>query len=115
MYNSRSSRGKFEERPVAVKRMMTRGPKQIELVEREVALLKESDDHPNVIRYFGTEEDIEFRYIALEMCQATVSNYIENLKGSLPITPIQILQQTTEGLAHLHSLGIGNNHLLVKF
>ncbi|XP_044759488.1 serine/threonine-protein kinase/endoribonuclease IRE1 [Coccinella septempunctata] len=104
-------KGEFEGRPVAVKRLMTKGPKQIELVEREVALLKESDDHPNVIRYFCTEQDIGFRYIALEMCQATISDYIEGSKDFLPITPLQILQQTTEGLAHLHSLGIVHRDL----
>lgn len=104
-------KGEFEGRSVAVKRLMTKGPKQIELVEREVALLRESDDHPNVIRYYCTEEDVAFRYIALEMCQATLTDYIENSKGPLPITPLQILQQTTQGLAHLHSLDIVHRDL----
>lgn len=42
-------KGKFDGREVAVKRVLT---EFLPLVEREVELLRDSDDHPNVIRYF---------------------------------------------------------------
>ena len=44
-------RGKFDERDVAVKRIL---PECFSFADREVALLRESDEHPNVIRYFCT-------------------------------------------------------------
>lgn len=42
------------------------------LVQREVQLLQESDRHPNVLRYFCTEQGPQFHYIALELCQASL-------------------------------------------
>ncbi|XP_035765949.1 serine/threonine-protein kinase/endoribonuclease IRE2-like [Neolamprologus brichardi] len=62
-------RGKFDDRLVAVKRIL---PECFEVAEREVQLLRESDTHPNVIRYFCTERDHLFTYIAIELCTATL-------------------------------------------
>lgn len=42
------------------------------LVQREVQLLQESDRHPNVLRYFCTEQGPQFHYIALELCPASL-------------------------------------------
>lgn len=42
-------RGKFDHRSVAVKRLL---PECFSFADREVELLRESDQHPNVIRYF---------------------------------------------------------------
>lgn len=47
-------------------------PECVEVAEREVQLLRESDTHPNVIRYFCTERDRLFTYIAIELCAATL-------------------------------------------
>jgi len=44
-------RGTFDGRDVAVKRIL---PECFSLADREVQLLRESDQHPNVIRYFCT-------------------------------------------------------------
>lgn len=100
-------KGTFEERDVAVKRLL---PDCFTLADREVALLRESDAHENVVRYFCTEQDRQFRYIAVELCSATVQDYTEGkvsaeIKRS--ITMIEVLQQATNGLLHLHSLNIG--------
>jgi len=62
-------RGEFECRPVAVKRLL---PECFIVGEREVHILRESDYHPNVVRYYCTEQDKQFRYIALELCAATL-------------------------------------------
>lgn len=62
-------RGKFENRDVAVKRLL---PECFTVADREVCLLRESDEHKNVIRYFCMEQDKMFRYIALELCAATL-------------------------------------------
>lgn len=45
-------RGLFENRDVAVKRLL---PECFTFADREVALLRESDTHENVVRYFCTE------------------------------------------------------------
>lgn len=48
-----------------------------------------------------------FRYIALELCQATLTDYIQGKCDINNISPLEILQQASAGLQHLHSLDIG--------
>lgn len=103
-------KGTFEKRDVAVKRLL---PECFTLADREVTLLRESDAHENVVRYFCTEQDRQFRYIAVELCSATVQDYTEGkvsaeIKRS--ITMIEVLHQATNGLMHLHSLNIGKKN-----
>ena len=47
MYHAVSLRGRFDNRDVAVKRVLAAC---FSIAEREVELLRESDEHPNVIR-----------------------------------------------------------------
>ena len=96
-------KGKFEDRDVAVKRIQ---PQFFDFADREVDVLKESDRHPNVIRYFCTESDKYFRYIALELCEANLSDWVDGKFKCEFLDPIQVLKEATEGLTHLHSLGI---------
>lgn len=102
-------RGLFEGRNVAVKRLL---PECFSLADREVALLRESDQHANVIRYFCTEQDTLFRYIALELAAATLADLVEGRVSSditdalAGLTTTDIMRQATQGLAHLHSLDI---------
>lgn len=76
------------------------------IADREVDLLRESDEHPNVIRYFCMEQDRQFRYIALEFCCATLQDYAEGKYLNENLDCLTILRQATQGLAHLHSLDI---------
>lgn len=99
-------KGTFEKRDVAVKRLL---PECFTLADREVSLLRESDTHENVIRYFCTEQDRQFKYIALELCSATLQDYTEGRlvdKLKSQITVLDVLKQSTSGLMHLHSLNI---------
>ncbi|KAK9500618.1 hypothetical protein O3M35_001853 [Rhynocoris fuscipes] len=96
-------RGTFDGRNVAVKRLL---PECFTFANREVQLLRESDAHPNVIRYFSTEEDSQFRYIALELCSATLQDYVERDVHKNDISEIDVLKQATLGLEHLHLLKI---------
>ncbi|NXC46870.1 ERN1 endoribonuclease, partial [Penelope pileata] len=102
-------RGQFDGRRVAVKRLL---PECFRLVEREVRLLRESDEHPHVVRYFCTEKDRQFHYIAIELCSATLQEYVESpgfdRRG---LGPVSVLHQTMSGLAHLHSLSIVHRDL----
>uniref|UniRef100_A0A672H0D6 non-specific serine/threonine protein kinase n=1 Tax=Salarias fasciatus TaxID=181472 RepID=A0A672H0D6_SALFA len=105
------SRGKFDGRQVAVKRIL---PECFEVAEREVQLLRESDTHPNVIRYFCTERDRLFTYIAIELCTATlqqVNRLSLDFNSNRHLSPITLLEQTICGLSHLHSLNIVHRDL----
>ncbi|XP_054635937.1 serine/threonine-protein kinase/endoribonuclease IRE1 [Dunckerocampus dactyliophorus] len=101
-------RGNFDGRHVAVKRIL---PECFEVADREVQLLRESDTHPNVIRYFCTERDRLFTYIAIELCAATLQQYVEDPSCFPDLNPITLLEQTTCGLLHLHSLNIVHRDL----
>lgn len=102
-------RGSFGGRDVAVKRMLL---EFYEIASHEVGLLQESDDHPNVIRYFDKESAGEFLYIALELCPASLQDVIEKpesyptLIGSNHLDKPDVLRQITAGVQYLHSLKI---------
>ncbi|ODV63506.1 bifunctional endoribonuclease/protein kinase IRE1, partial [Ascoidea rubescens DSM 1968] len=95
-------RGTFENRPVAVKRMLL---DFYDVANHEISLLQESDDHPNVIRYFCSEQSDRFLYIALELCLANLEDIIDK-KKELFDDPQNILFQMASGLNHLHKLNI---------
>ncbi|XP_006867297.1 PREDICTED: serine/threonine-protein kinase/endoribonuclease IRE2 [Chrysochloris asiatica] len=102
-------RGQFEGRAVAVKRLLR---ECFGLVQREVQLLQESDRHPNVLRYFCTERGPQFHYIALELCRASLQEYVQTPDLDLwGLEPEVVLQQLMSGLAHLHSLCIVHRDL----
>ena len=102
-------KGTFDNRKVAVKRLLNAC---FNVADREVEILRESDQHPNVIRYYCMEKDRQFRYIALEYCSATLQDYVEgSFKNGenqpMPqLNPLSIIRQATLGLHHLHSLDI---------
>ena len=100
-------KGSFQGRAVAVKRLTH---PFFTLASREVALLQEADDHPNVIRYYFKEEMDNFLYIALELCPASLADLIERPHAFPEINstfdPKRALAQITHGLKHLHSLKI---------
>jgi serine/threonine-protein kinase/endoribonuclease IRE1 len=97
-------KGEFDNRAVAVKRLL---PECFTVADREVALLRESDAHANVVRYFCTEQDRMFKYIALELAEATLQDYVTGKYNKRKISLKNILYQATSGLAHLHFLDIG--------
>lgn len=102
-------RGALQGRAVAVKRLLQ---DFITLASREVAILQESDDHPNVIRYFYQEGHANFLYIALELCPASLADIVE--RPDLPahrtisnsFDPKRALREVAAGLRHLHALKI---------
>ena len=102
-------KGIFGGRDVAVKRMLL---EFYDIASHEVGLLQESDDHPNVIRYFDKESAGEFLYIALELCPASLADVIErptsfpSLLGTSSSETLDVLKQITAGVQYLHSLKI---------
>ncbi|KAL7942737.1 hypothetical protein V8C42DRAFT_150745 [Trichoderma barbatum] len=106
--------GKFDGRDVAVKRMTIQF---YDIATRETKLLRESDDHPNVIRYYSQVQRGDFLYIALERCAASLADVIEKpyhfgelAKAGQRDLP-GVLYQITNGISHLHSLRIVHRDL----
>lgn len=106
--------GTFDGRPVAVKRMLIQFN---EIATQETRLLRESDDHPNVIRYFAQTERASFLYIALELCQASLADVIQKPSMFRELAQAgerdlpNVLYQVANGLRYLHSLRIVHRDL----
>ena len=106
--------GTFENRPVAIKRMLS---DFYDVADHEVKLLQESDEHPNVVRYFFKEECDGFMYVALEKCAGTLAEFVEGkdvpelniLRSHVSLK--QMIAQIASGLAHLHSLNIAHRDI----
>ncbi|KAH6896043.1 hypothetical protein B0T10DRAFT_587666 [Thelonectria olida] len=106
--------GKFDGRDVAVKRMLIQF---YDIASQETRLLRESDDHPNVIRYYSQQMREGFLYIALERCAASLADVVEKPhffsdlaqagRQDLP----NVLYQITNGINHLHGLRIVHRDL----
>ncbi|TID21885.1 hypothetical protein CANINC_003369 [Pichia inconspicua] len=97
-------KGYFENRPVAVKRMLL---DFYDVASHEINLLQESDDHSNVVRYFCSQIHNKFLYIALELCMASLEDIVEKKKDiSINLEPREMLFQIANGVHHLHSLKI---------
>lgn len=105
-------KGSFENREVAVKRMLL---DFYEVASQEVSLLQESDDHPNVIRYFCKQVNDRFLYIALELCPGTLEDLIEKPEKfselNSALTTSEIFYQIASGVHHLHCLKIVHRDL----
>jgi len=96
-------RGSFDGRDVAVKRLLV---DSYQLAEREIDLLRQAD-HPNLLRYFCSEKDRQFIFIALELCQGDLDFYVQHqidFEHDLPRDAI--LSHCCAGVEQLHSLGV---------
>ncbi|KAK3899893.1 hypothetical protein C8A05DRAFT_36483 [Staphylotrichum tortipilum] len=106
--------GKWDGRDVAVKRMLVQFN---EIASQETRLLRESDDHPNVIRYYAQQERASFLYIALELCQASLADVVQKPSAFRELAQAgerdmpSVLYQIANGLSHLHSLRIVHRDL----
>ncbi|TPX65206.1 hypothetical protein SpCBS45565_g05324 [Spizellomyces sp. 'palustris'] len=102
-------KGTFEGRDVAIKRLLL---DFYDVADHEVKMLQESDDHPNVVRYYFREKNAGFMYIALELCPASLYDVIEKPHEAFcaelrtKLKPAVVLYQIMAGIRHLHSLKI---------
>ncbi|RKP20629.1 kinase-like protein [Rozella allomycis CSF55] len=105
-------KGYFDGREVAVKRMLL---DFIDSGGQEVALLKETDEHPNVVRYFCKEECDQFLYIALELCSASLQDLFEKQEELASLLKLvdknQIVVDVLNGVSHLHKMNIVHRDL----
>ncbi|CAH7689640.1 kinase-like domain-containing protein, partial [Phakopsora pachyrhizi] len=102
-------KGCFQGPQVAVKRLLK---DFVTIAMNEVDLLQESDNHPNVVRYFVKESLENFLYIGLELCNGSLFDLMESkeFEGSEELrrifNPKRALRQITAGVRHLHKLKI---------
>lgn len=87
----------------------------VDQARREIALLIDSDVHPNVLRYYARKEDENFLYLALEMCSYTLADAVEcNPDLGLGLSEsdyLSILRDMLSGLRFLHSINIVHRDL----
>ncbi|XP_024018755.1 serine/threonine-protein kinase/endoribonuclease IRE1b [Morus notabilis] len=69
--------GYYEVREVAVKRLLKSHFDRNLEAEREMKNLITSDRSQNIVTYYGTEEDYNFIYLALERCDCNLDNLIQ--------------------------------------
>ena len=64
--------------------------------------------HPNIIRYLCVEDDTDFTYLALELCEGDLMTAItKQINGFNPIAdPQDFISQLTSGICYLHENGI---------
>lgn len=94
-------KGKFGERMVAVKRVHA---ELWSFADTEAAHLIRLDGHENIIRYYWKEQCSRFIYLALELCDFDLKQYVEASKKYPKINGIDIFVQAVKGVRHLHGL-----------
>lgn len=72
--------GCFDGRNAAVKRIVKA---YYEAAWKEIENLIASDQHPNIVRWYGVETDSDFVYVALERCNCSLSDFIMTLSKSV--------------------------------
>ncbi|ODM87796.1 Serine/threonine-protein kinase/endoribonuclease IRE1 [Orchesella cincta] len=93
-------KGKFGERDVAVKRVLYDSSDRLHAIN-EIDVLKTCDAHKNVVRYFGSKQEQIFVLIVLELCDMTLTKWV-NDKSIIDVRPLEILKCVTTGLSWLH-------------
>lgn len=104
-------RGAFGEREVAVKRLRK---SKWSRADKEAQNLLRSKGHQNIIQCFATRKCSQFVYLALQLCDATLQQVVEDDTSHPKIIPFDIFKQALEGLTYLHGLNSPIVHRDVK-
>ena len=105
------SQGKFENREIAVKRVLK---EHYVMAEREAELLRCGEFHKHVLHYYTTERLDNYVYIALQLCEATLDDLIHKRYENEAVNPMKIVEHAFIGLNHLHTLKPAIVHRDVK-
>lgn len=100
-------KGCFGFRDCAVKKMNISCSAQ---AKKEIDALLKIDDHMNVVKYHHVEENSDFIFIALELCDGS----LENLRSLTSVTmevKRDIVRQALEGVLHLHKLHMSHRDI----
>ncbi|KAK1322026.1 Serine/threonine-protein kinase/endoribonuclease IRE1a [Acorus calamus] len=66
--------GSYDGRRVAVKRLVRT---HHDIAYKEIQNLIASDHHPNIVRWYGVESDLDFVYLSLERCTCSLNDLIQ--------------------------------------
>ncbi|CAK9178299.1 unnamed protein product [Ilex paraguariensis] len=77
--------GFYDGRPVAVKRLVQT---HHDVALKEIQNLIASDQHPNIVRWYGVEYDQDFVYLSLERCTSSLHDLIDYYSRSYQIQKI---------------------------
>ncbi|XP_062081285.1 serine/threonine-protein kinase/endoribonuclease IRE1a-like [Humulus lupulus] len=90
--------GKYDDREVVVKRLLKTHHK---VATKEIETLKKSDEHENIVRYYGVKYDRDFIYIVLQRCICNLADLIyiceqfydyEMVNGDGSVTSVSVSQ-----------------------
>ncbi|CAA2972556.1 serine threonine- kinase endoribonuclease IRE1a isoform X1 [Olea europaea subsp. europaea] len=96
--------GIYEGRPVAVKRLVRA---HHDIASKEIQNLVLSDHHPNIVRWYGVEQDQDFVYLALERSACSLNDLIHIYsKSSIDVIISKNMDSEffTEYRVHLESI-----------
>ncbi|XP_057372412.1 serine/threonine-protein kinase/endoribonuclease ire-1-like [Daphnia carinata] len=96
--------GTYNGKKVAVKRIMKTGGSNLNEADRkkEEETMKKLD-HPNVLQLFDVHDDVDFKYLILELCVGTLHDYVNGTyNGGMP-SEIDGMIQMASGLKYIHS------------
>lgn len=99
--------GKFEDCRIAIKKIYKMSSDDF---YREISILMKIRYHSNIVYYYGSQQDDNFYYIGLELCECSLDKLIFDMKyASLKekFSDEDLLNQMTNGVQFLHLLDIG--------
>ena len=103
--------GIYDGRYVAVKRLVQT---HHDVALKEIQNLIASDQHPNIVRWYGVEYDQDFVYIALERCTCSLNDFIyvssKSFQTQIPSKDIAS-NHLPEYLVRLHSIPEHNRNV----
>eukprot|EP00927_Polykrikos_kofoidii_P040507 TRINITY_DN34610_c0_g1_i2.p1 TRINITY_DN34610_c0_g1~~TRINITY_DN34610_c0_g1_i2.p1 ORF type:complete len:584 (+),score=79.16 TRINITY_DN34610_c0_g1_i2:55-1752(+) len=102
---------RFEDRVVAVKRMVKKSPRQVDALHREVELMRDLD-HPHICKLFELFEDSKHMFLVMELCAGgeLLDRIIANQFMSESIVA-DILDQVVHALRYAHGRKIAHRDL----
>lgn len=80
--------------------------------EVEIMTLLSEDNHPNIVKFIETYDDVKFMYIVMECCdQGDILKYFSEPSNQTDEKLANVIMQIVEALAHLHSKGIAHRDI----
>ena len=110
VYKAQDKRNPEFKVAIKVLRKKNMSEKELASVMDEVDLLRKVD-HPNIVEYFETYDDVNYLYLVMELCSGgeLFDSHDKCLKEGKKYTERQaaeVIAKCLEALAHCHSLGI---------
>ncbi|EKE39919.1 hypothetical protein ENUP19_0154G0008 [Entamoeba nuttalli] len=104
--------GNFNGRRVAVKRLVK---EFYSIAQHEVEIFNQTEELPNLVRYYMSYSDRNFIYIALTYCECTLEQHINTMEyKKTPLLnehTISLMKGCARGVYYLHKLGIVHRDL----